>query len=175
MKINYVLPKAEYNAQLVTMLLPDQEPEYVIMGGLVFQPLTIPYLQSWGGDWNRKAPFRLAYATREDATAENPSYIVLSVILPDPVNIGYQDARYMIIDKFNGQKVRTLQDLLAAKENPHDGYHLIEFKEGDSLQRLILDAAETDAATERVLKRYGIEKDRSLSAPAPSAKKLVKD
>ena len=82
----------------------------------------------------------------------------------------------MIVDKFNGQKIRTLQDLLAAKESSHDGYHLIEFKEGDSLQRMILDASELNAATERVLKRYGIEKDRSISAPAPSTgKKLVSD
>jgi hypothetical protein len=175
-KIAYVLPKAEYNVQLVPLVITDQEPEYVIMGGLVFQPLTVPYLQSWGSDWSRKAPFRLSYATREDATPENPSYVVLSVILPDPVNIGYQDARYLLVDKLNGQRVRTLQDLLVAKDNPHDGYHLIEFKEGDSLQRLILDASETDPATERVLKRYGIEKDRSINSPTPTnGKKLVKD
>ncbi len=175
-KIDYILPKAEYNTQLVPMLVPDQEPDYLIMGGLVFQPLSIPYLQSWGADWSRKAPFRLGYATREDATQDKPSYVVLSVILPDPVNIGYQDARYMIVEKFNGQKIRTLQDLLAAKDSPHDGYHLIEFKEGDSLQRMILYAGELDAATTRVLKRYGIQKDRSIAVPAPSnGKKLVSD
>lgn len=174
-KVDYLLPKAEYNVQLVPLAIFDQPPEYLVLGGLVFEPLTVPYLQSWGVDFTRKAPFRLAYATRQDATFENPSYVVLSLILPDPVNIGYNDARYLIVDKLNGKKVRTLQDLLAAKEAPHDGYHLLEFMEGDSLQRMILDATETDAATERVLKRYGIEKDRSLAPPSPAKEKLVKN
>jgi hypothetical protein len=174
-KVDYLLPKAAYNAQLVPLAIFDQPPEYLIIGGLVFQPLTVPYLQSWGIDFMRKAPFRLSYATRQDATFENPSYVVLSLVLPDPVNIGYNDARYLIVDKLNGKNVRTLQDLVAAKDVPNDGFHLIEFKEGDSLQRMILDSGETDAATARVLKRYGIPRDRSIATPTPSNKSLVKD
>ena len=169
-EVDYKLPKADYAVELVPRAVFDQEPEYFIMGGLVFQPLTVPYLQSWGSDWNRKAPFRLSYAARETATPEEPSYIILSLIMPDPVNIGYQDARYLIIDKLNGRKVRTLQDLIAAKEVPKDGFHLLEFREGDSLQRMILDAGETDAATERVLQRYGIQKDRSIASPPKSGR-----
>ncbi len=176
MKIDYMLPKAEYNVELVPLAVPDQEPEYLLMGGLLFQPLTVPYLQSWGADWNRKAPFRLAYATREQASAEKPSYVVLSVVLPDPSNIGNQDARYLIVDKMNGKEIRTLQDLLAAKETPNDGFHLLEFREGDSLQRMVLDAAETEAATDRILQRYGIQKDRVLNEAVPSrTNKLAKD
>ena len=91
------------------------------------------------------------------------------MILPDPSNIGYQDARYLIIDKMNGKDIRTLQDLISAKNSPENGFHLIEFREGDSLHRLVLDANETDAATERVLQRYGIQKDRVLNGPALSA------
>jgi hypothetical protein len=171
--VDYVLPKADYNAQLVPLEVFDQEPEYLILGGLVFQPLSVPYLESWGSDWPRKAPFRLSYATRQDATFEDPSYVVLSSILPDPINIGYNDARYMIVDKVNGKKVRTLQDLLGAKNSPNDGFDLIEFKDGDTMQRMILDANELDAATARVLKRYGIDKDRSLALPAKD--KLVRN
>ena len=168
--VDYKLPKADYAVELVPRAVFDQEPEYLIMGGLVFQPLTVPYLQSWGSDWNRKAPFRLSYAARETATAEDPSYIILSLVMPDPVNIGYQDARYLVVDKLNGKKVRTLQDLITAKEVPREGFHLFEFREGDSLQRLVLDAAETDAATERVLQRYGIQKDRSIASPPKSGR-----
>ena len=169
-EVDYTLPKADYAVELVPRAVFDQEPEYLIMGGLVFQPLTVPYLQSWGSDWNRKAPFRLSYAAREMASPEEPSYIILSLVMPDPVNLGYQDARYLVVDKLNGKKVRTLQDLIAAKEVPQDGFHLFEFREGDSLQRLILDAAETDAATERVLQRYGIQKDRSIASPPKSGR-----
>lgn len=174
--VDYVLPRADYNVELVPLAVPDQPPEYLVVGGLLFQPLTVPYLQSWGADWNRKAPFRLAYATREQASPEKPSYIVLSSILPDPSNIGYQDARYLIVDKLNGKPVHTLQDLIAAKNSPENGFHLLEFREGDSLRRLVLDANETDAATDRVLQRYGIQQDRVINNPGPTpSNKLAKD
>ncbi len=52
----------------------DRVPPYVsgagpttsIMGGLVFQELTRPYLASWG-DWTRRAPPRLLVAIDRDA------------------------------------------------------------------------------------------------------------
>jgi len=165
MMVDYVLPKAEYPIELVPLQVPDQEPEYFLMGGLLFQPLTVPYLQSWGSDWNRKAPFRLSYAAREEATPEKPSYVVLSAILPDPYSIGYQDLRFLIVDKLNGKDINNLADLIAAKDAARDGFHLFEYREGDSLRRMVLDAGETDAATERVMERFRIEKDRFLAAP----------
>jgi hypothetical protein len=169
MIVDYVLPKVEYNLEMVPLAVPDQEPEYVMFGGLLFQPLTVPYLQSFGADWNRKAPFRLSYATREHASPEKPSYVVLSLVLPDPSNIGNQDARYLIVEKLNGKEIRTLQELIEAKNTPQDGFHMFEFREGDSLRRMVLDATETDAATERVLQRYGIQKDRMLNSPITAA------
>lgn len=168
MEITYVLPKADYSVESVPMAVFDKEPDYLVMGGLLFQPLTVPYLQNWGADWARKAPFRLSYATKESAKPDRPSYVVLSLILPDPVNIGYQDARYLLVDTLNGQRISTLKDLIEAKDKAQNGFHLIEFKEGDSLRRLVLDANEIDAATQRVLQTYGIPKDRSLSEAAPS-------
>jgi hypothetical protein len=174
--VDYVLPKADYSVELVPLMVPDQEPEYLVMGGMLFQPLTVPYLHGWGADWNRKAPFRLAYATREQASADKPSYVVLSLVLPDPSNIGYQDARYLIVDKMNGKAIHSLPDLLAAKNLPQNGFHFFEFREGDSLSRMVLDASETDAATERVLQRYGIPKDRVLNgSSANGTNKLAKD
>lgn len=176
MMVDYVLPKADYSVEMVPLHVFDQEPEYLIMGGLLFQPLTVPYLQSWGGDWNRKAPFRLVYATREDATPENPSYVILSLVLPDPYNIGYQETRYLIVDKLNGKNVHTLHDLIIAKESPQNGFHVLEFREGDSLSRMVLDAGQMEATTQRVLQRYGIEKDRSLAVPTPGrSEKLARE
>ena len=176
MMVDYILPKADYNVEIVPLHVFDQEPEYLIMGGLLFQPLTVPYLQSWGGDWNRKAPFRLVYATREDATPEKPSYVILSLVLPDPYNIGYQETRYLIVEKLNGKNVHTLHDLIIARETPQNGFHILEFREGDSLSRMVLDAGQMEATTQRVLQRYGIEKDRSLAVPTPGrSEKLARE
>ena len=96
--------------------------------------------------------------------------MVLSSVLPDPVNLGYQDARYMMVDKLNGQPIRRLNDLIEAKTKATNGFHVLEFHAGDSVSRLVLDASDTEAATTRVLKRYGIDRDYVL-APVPSPSK----
>lgn len=174
--VDYVLPKVDYTLEIVPLNVFDQDPEYLILGGLLFQPLTVPFLQSWGSDWNRKAPFRLGYATREDPTPDKPSYVVLSQVLPDPYNIGYQESRYLIVEKLNGKKISTLHDIVVAKESPQDGFHMLEFREGDSLRRMVLDAAQVEPTTQRVLERYGIDKDRHLVVPTPGrSDKLARD
>lgn len=175
-ELTYTLPKVDYKAELVPMMVPDQEPEYLLMGGLLFQPLTVSYLQTWGAnDWSRKAPFRLVYATRESPRPDRPSYVILSMVLPDPFNLGYQESRYLLLDKFNGEKIANLRDLVSAVGKPKDGFHLVEFIEGDSLRRMILDAKELDEATARVLERYGIQTDRYITEPPSNGVRLTKD
>src|SRR5439155_8802121 len=86
----YWLPKAEDAARLVPEAPFDQEPEYLIVGGLVFQPLTKNYLRGWGQDWERRAPFRLAYFRNQDPAPDRPAIGILSQVLPDLYNLGYQ-------------------------------------------------------------------------------------
>jgi hypothetical protein len=135
----------------------DQEPEYFIIGGLVFQPLTDSYLESWGSDWKRRAPFRLNYYRNESTSKDRPALVLLSQVLPDPYNIGYQDQRSLILDKVNGQPVHYLWELQDALKKASDGFHVFEFVPSDSLRRLVLAAGNAEQeATSRVLKRYGI-------------------
>jgi hypothetical protein len=155
----YRLPKAEDAARLVPEAPFEQEPEYLIAGGLVFQPLTKNFLRSWGQDWERRAPFRLAYYRNQDPTPERPAIVILSQVMPDIYNIGYQDSRQLVVEKLNGQKINYLSDLQRALKKPVNGFHILEFTKGDGLQRMVLDASTLDAATKRVLDRYGIEKD----------------
>jgi hypothetical protein len=155
--LKYQLPKVEYTTEVVPDYVFNKEPEYLLLGGLLFQPLTGPYLQSWGAtDWQRRAPFRLTYLAKKKATPDMPSAVVLSQILPDRFNLGYQDARYLIVDSMNGQKVRTLRDIAEARKHPKEGFHEVVFEKGDSLSRIVLDANEADAATHRTMERYGI-------------------
>ena len=86
-----------------------------------------------------------------------PALVILSQVLPDPYNIGYQDQRSVVIHKVNGQAVHRLAELRDALQKPDGGFHIFEFARGDSLQRIVLAAGDVEAAaTSRVLKRYGI-------------------
>jgi hypothetical protein len=157
MEVTYRLPKYEYSSTLVPFATHDQEPEYLIVGGLVFQPLTDSYLQSWGAEWKRRSPFRLYHYREEPANKERPGLVLLSQVLPDPYNTGYQDQRWLIVETVNGRRVNRLQDLREGLQKPVNGFHVIEFVQSDSLSRLVLAAGTSEQdATARVLKRYGI-------------------
>lgn len=164
--IQYTLPPVTYSDELVPQQSFGHEPEYVIAGGLVFQPLEQSYLRAWGDEWRRRAPFRLQQYQNEQPKPERPALVMLSTVMPDPINVGYQDARFLIVDKVNGKTIATLADLTAALKDPKDGVHRIEFMPGDSLQRILLDAASMDEATQRVLQRYGVPAAQSLTATA---------
>jgi S1-C subfamily serine protease len=166
MDVTYRLPKFAYTNSLVPAATYDQEPEYLIVGGLVFQPLTDSYLSAWGADWKHRAPFRLNHYNEEPPTKERPALVLLSQVLADPYNIGYQDQNGLVLDKVNGQSISRLTDLREALKKPVNGFHVIEFMKGDSLRRIILaaGAAETEAS-ERILQRYGITEASHFEAP----------
>jgi hypothetical protein len=158
-EIRFPLPSADQAVDLVPENLFDREPPYMILGGMVLQPLTEPFLRSWGQDWQRKAPFRLAYYAKENPTTDRPSLVVMSLVLPDPFNIGYQDYRFLVVDRVNGVKINQLGDIADALKQAKDDYHVIDFSLGDNLHRIVLQARDADAATQRVMQRYGIKKE----------------
>lgn len=164
MQIKYKLPKASFADEMIPDEVFDQAPEYLIAGGFVFQPLTVPYLESWGADWQRRAPFRLAYLKQAMPTEKQEAVVVVSLVLPDPYNLGYQDIRGVVVRKINGHSIIHLTDVENALKDSKDGFHTVEFARGDSPGKIILDAKTLSSATTRVLKRYGIEQDRMILA-----------
>ncbi len=160
--VDYVLPKADYQTDLIPKETFDQAPEYLMIGGLLFQPLDGAYLKRWGPDWKSRAPFRLAYYDNQSKTDKRPGLVLLAGILPDPVNIGYQDYRMLVVDKVNGKSISGISDLATALETPKEGFHIIEFMDGASVQKIVLDAAEAKRANDKILANYGVRGDRYI-------------
>jgi hypothetical protein len=135
-------------------------PDYVIAGGLVFQELARPYLAAWG-DWARRAPPRLLVAIdREpDGRGGEPGRIVLlSSVLPDRANLGYQELRDLMVARVNGQTVGSLADVRRALASPEGRFHVVEFVPGQGAARVVLDAEEARAAAARLRQSYGVER-----------------
>ena len=162
MEIDYKLPKAVYTDETIPDQTFDQAPQYLIAGGFVFQPLTLPYLKSWGNNWQRSAPFRLAYLKQQVPDDDREAIVILSLVLPDPYNLGYQTTRNQIVHEINGKPIVRLPDVEAALKQPQDGYHIITFAEGHTPARIVLDAEQLEEATSRILRRYGIDSDRHI-------------
>lgn len=159
MDLNYRLPKATYEIDLVPIETFDRPPDYFITGGMVFQPLTEPLMRSLG----RSLPMRLACYRQVLPTQERPSIVFLSQVLPDPINIDYHDLRYLPLERVNGRPIRVLKDIVEAMTKPTGQIHLFEFTQGLGMNRLVLDAATLPAANARILKRYGIPAPAQLA------------
>lgn len=169
--VTYRLPKYEFAHSLVPVGVYDQPPDYLIVGGLVFQPLTVPYLQRWGAEWERRAPFRFRHYTGDEATREQPGIVILSQVLPDAFNLGYQEQRGFAVDKVNGRRVSSLPELRDALKQPQGKFHVIDFVPNESLQRIVLAAGAAEReATQRILERFGITEAIQITPKVPATK-----
>jgi hypothetical protein len=163
-EITYTLPKAEYSDELVPNQSFDQTPQYVLAGGFVFVPLTNDYLRSWGTDWHQHAPFRLFYYNMGKVTPDHPERVVLSQVLPDQVNLGYESLRNTVIDKINGLNIRQISDVVTALKSPINGFDVFTFASGEPVHEAVLDAAALDGANLNIMARFHIPYDHVLNS-----------
>lgn len=116
---------------LVDPYLFDRGPRYLIFGGLIFQELTLPFLESWGDDWPTRAPFKLVYAHSNPDEWEDEGrekIVFLTNVLKTPSTLGYENFNSAIVTEVNGKPVRHIRDLAdALADAPEDGIHTIEF------------------------------------------------
>ncbi|MGB0289890.1 MAG: PDZ domain-containing protein [Opitutales bacterium] len=157
LQIDYPLPRADFNHGLIPDRQYDVEPRYRIAGGLLFQPLDGPLMRAL----SKKNSGAMEYYREMQPDIGRPSLVILSTVLPDDYNLGYENIGPLMLDRINGQPIHTLEDVAHALDNPPNGFHRIEFMHDDTLKHLVLDAASLDAATERVLRQYRIPRAAS--------------
>lgn len=136
----------------------DVPPTYYILGGLVFEPLTLNFLKGFGEEWFYDAPSNLMYnGFYRKPNEDRREIILLTRILADEINVGYY-WHFSIISRVNGNKISTMKDLVRALEENQEDYHIIEDEDGS---KLILDKQKVDEYSKRIMDRYQISSDRS--------------
>jgi hypothetical protein len=75
------------------------------------------------------------------------------------VNAHTGDFRYSLINEINGRRIQTLQDVAQAFAKPEE-YYVI--KTADVGPPIVLERKAVLAATENILKRYGIASEQNL-------------
>lgn len=161
MKVEIRLTKQMDFERLVPQRKYDVAPTYYILGGLVFEPLTLNYLMEFGGsgEWYSSAPTELTnFFVNGEPTEERREVVVLIKVLADEINTGYYNTTNVVISNVNGKRITVMKDLVKAFEE-HDGkYHVIEDVRG---YKITLSKANTDKNSRRILERYKIKSDRS--------------
>lgn len=135
----------------------DVDPTYFIFAGMLFMPLTEDYMDLWQ-DWRLvPATYRYYYSSGHPS-AGRTEVVVLTQIFAHDVTVGYHGLADLVVTRVNGRPIGAMRDLPAAFAAPLAGFHIIEAEGG---QRIVLDAPQASAAQARILKRYGIPRDRS--------------
>ncbi|KAL2482112.1 Protease Do-like 10 [Forsythia ovata] len=132
----------------------DKLPSYFIFAGFVFIPLTQPYLHEYGEDWYNASPRRLCErALRELPKKAGEQLVILSQILMDDINAGYERLAELQVKKVNGVEVENLKHLRQLVEDC--SIESVRFDLDDErVIALNYDAAKV--ATSRILKRHRI-------------------
>jgi len=142
---------------LIAPYMFDRGPKYFIFGGLIFQELTLPYLESWGEDWTTRAPFKLVHANANPNPLEEEGrekLVFLSNVLKTPSTLGYEAVNSVIVTKVNGTFIKNIKDLAASfTAVPADGLHTIEF---DEYPRVIYVDDRASRLINQQLIQYGI-------------------
>ncbi|OGV33313.1 MAG: hypothetical protein A2020_08475 [Lentisphaerae bacterium GWF2_45_14] len=162
MDIEYILGPTE---KLVQMRTFDQLPSFYIVGGLLFIPLNQNYLDSWGDE--RKTPRMLVnHRYYGEITDERDEVAVLSEVLADDVNMGYQQITYTPVESINGVKVKNMKHLIELIEKSKEPFIDIQL---ENKGRVVMELEKMRNATARILGRYRIPADRSKDFSAPAA------
>jgi S1-C subfamily serine protease len=143
------------HAMLVPGRRDEDEPQYLVFGGLVFQPLTVEYLMYF-----EEIPYDLAtYAVMQNVvTAGRRQLILIQKVLPNAVNRGFQTWEDYIVRTVNGTTPRDMQHLASILDSAR-GQFLRIVTENRSF--LTLDLEQARAAQSAILRDFGIPHDRS--------------
>lgn len=168
------VPLANRNDPFAFRYAYERRPEYFILGGLVFAPLSRGLLMAAGAELNQWYAHHLLYyatfAKTDGLVGGRDQFIVLRNRLAHPVNAYDDPYLNKIVSKINGLPIRNMTDLPAAFSQPTNSFHVIRFL--DDPDPLILDAAATSLADPTIQRLYNIP-EISHIYPAPRGIELL--
>ncbi|KAE8686130.1 Protease Do-like 2 [Hibiscus syriacus] len=164
MKVQVVLNP---RVHLVPYHIDGDQPSYLIIAGLVFTPLSEPLIveeceESIGLKLLAKARYSLARFKGEQI-------VILSQVLANEVNIGYEDMGNQQVLKFNGTRIKNIHHLAHLVACCQDKYMVFEFEDN---YLAVLEREVAVAASACILKDYGIPSERSDDLLEPYVESL---
>jgi len=149
--------------------LYDIQPEYAIVGGLVFVPLNREILKTIGNGFSDVNGQRLLYLSQyakiDGHYRDHEAFVILIRRLPHPVNTYAESFIKGQVVNVNGTPIRGMQDFADALRTPQDGFHVIRF--AGTPDPLVLDAGRLDAVQDAILAQYGISSPFNINDGEP--------
>ncbi|KAK1558508.1 hypothetical protein Q3G72_003163 [Acer saccharum] len=159
MKVKVVLNP---RVHLVPYHIDGGQPSYLIIAGLVFTPLSEPLIEEECEDTIGLK--LLAKARYSLARFKGEQIVILSQVLANELNIGYEDMGNQQVLKFNGTRIKNIHHLAHLVDSCKDKYLVFEFEDN---YFAVLERETATSASTCILKDYGIPSERSSDLLEP--------
>lgn len=173
--------RLELSAAPIQKLVPrtrgvDAKPSFFVVGGLVFIPLSVPWLESRFQRSLGEAPPQLLQKIEAFKEEEGEEVVVLAKVLAAEVNYGYEDFMCMPVTRFgvygrgsvgldsekNTTKIRSCRHLreMVLDATSRSNGDFLRFILANNLE-VVLDAAECRSSTSEILRQHAIPSECS--------------
>ncbi len=159
LKVVYTLPPLRSENFTLADNPGDLPSEYFMLEGLVFQPLKASLLSVLSPGYS----LRLQHYASETPKFPGADVILLTQVLPDSINLGYQNYRFLVLDSLNSKAIHGLDDIAKALVHPQNGFHQFKFATGEPVESLVLPLDSQHIITERIMRSFGIPKAQWLN------------
>ncbi len=133
-----------------------KKPSYYIYGGLVFTVLSMDLLKSWGSKWWEQGPLDflnyLAGVGRLNED-ERKEIVVLLQVLPDDINVGYHGYQNKVIEKVNGNEIKSFEDFVRELHGTEGEFTTLE---AENNMMIVLPNKDIEAINAQILERNNI-------------------
>lgn len=136
----------------------EVRPRFVLYAGLVFQPLTHDFLKA-NEVSDPTVLYHYSFYLENEIYKKKPEVILLSKVLPDPINTYLKGFVNSIVETINDQPIKTLDDVAAAFQQPVERFVIKVLGRG---RPIVLEAAAAVQANERIRKGYGVRSEQWL-------------
>jgi len=166
--LQFKLKGANLDRMTLSLTPFDSQPEYMVVGGCVFQHLSLGYMKTWGDSWEKQCDRRLLYHYRTkvwDKSDDGRKVVILNRVLPAAVNSGYQDLSSLVLERVNGAVVKNIMELKAAVSSSTGNWLKFDFTGKTSI---VLEKKSVLESEDDILRTYRIPSPWYLT-PVPGS------
>jgi len=140
---------------------PPVPPPYYSVGGLVFVPLTEPFLlDEFGPRFDQEAPMGLVWHWAESRRRfPEQEVVVLSQVFAAPLTVGFTDFYDMVLLRFNGKEPKNLRHLIQMVQSCKEANMTFDLERDKCI---ILPRKKAMEETRRIVLANMIHHDRSV-------------
>ena len=161
MDINYPLTYTLKDSRIVPGHQSNLTPDYEVIGGLVVVEVNEDLMRGWkfvppSIDMQR-------YEYRRTGSAETDRILMVVSVLPDEINLGYEQTRFGVLKTVNSAPVSNLKQVREQMNKPGSDYIVLGFAPHDS--QITFSRKSLAERMPAIAERYGIKSQKQAEVP----------